>query len=51
MSIIKVTRSKQTDLGIKVDHSKRRTNFLKEIIMNITSRRPLLKRLKHTDFF
>lgn len=34
--MVKNRRSKETQLGVKVDHSKSKTDFLKEIVKDIT---------------
>lgn len=50
-SIVKVIRSKETNLGIKVHHSKRKTDFLKEIVKRFTLRRLLFKEVKTYGLF
>lgn len=46
--IVKVTRNKETHPDPKTHHSKKKINFLKEIINNIKSKRQLLKKVENT---
>lgn len=41
---VKVTRSKEGHLGLKVDHSEGKSDFLKQVLKNITYRLPIIKR-------
>lgn len=45
-SVVKVVRNKETHLVIKIDHSKRKTNFLKEIVKYIMSRDQLFMNIR-----
>lgn len=44
--MIKATRNKETCLNSKVDHNKGKSDFLYEIVNNITSERLLFQRVK-----
>lgn len=50
-SLVKDTSSKVTYLGVKVDQSKVKKDFLKEIVKNYTLTRPLLKTVENIQTF
>lgn len=49
--MVKVTRNKETYLGLKEDYNKRKTVILKEIVNNNASRRPMFKGMKNIQTF
>lgn len=51
LSTVKTKRRKETYLDLKADYSKRKTEFLKEIVKNIMSKRSLFENRKYTDFY
>lgn len=44
--MVNVTKSKEGFLSLKVNRNKGKSDFVKEVVKNNTSRLPLLKRVK-----
>lgn len=51
VTMVTYTRHREKHLDIKTRHGKRKTKFLKEIVKNITSRRPLIKKVENVQTF
>lgn len=49
--MVNTIRNKKGLLGANGDYNKRKSDFLKEIIKNITSKRRLFKRIKKKNLY